>query len=56
MADKDTLLKLIDVLREVQTDAKLVAGLRAKVDLLLIAMAGIYAAFWGYILITILSK
>jgi hypothetical protein len=34
MADKDTLLEMITVLRETRDEAKLVASLRAKVELL----------------------
>ena len=55
MADKDTLLEMITVLKSVQEDAKLVAELRGKVSLLIYAIAGIYTAFWGYILLTILK-
>jgi len=56
MPDKETLLELIEVLKAVREDAKVVAELRGKVTLMLYALAGIYSAFWGYILITILSK
>ena len=56
MADKETLLELIEILRSVQEDAKVIAGLRVKVNMMMYAIAGIYSAFWGYILLTILTK
>jgi hypothetical protein len=56
MADKETLLELIEILKTVQEDAKTVAALKSKVDLMLFAIGGIYTAFWGYILLTILVK
>jgi len=54
MTDKQTLLELIDILKEVREDAKTVAQLTAKVNLLVWAMGGIYAAFWGYILFAVI--
>lgn len=55
MPDKETLLQMIDILREIREDAKTVAGLKAKVTYLQIALAGIYAAFWGYILLCVIE-
>jgi hypothetical protein len=54
MTDKQTLLELIDILKEIREDAKTVAQLTAKVNLLVWAMGGIYAAFWGYILFAVI--
>ena len=56
MADKDTLLQLIDILKEVRDDARIVAGLQQKVNMLVWAVGGIYAAFWGYILLVVVTK
>lgn len=55
MADKETLLQIIDILKEVRDDAKTVAALKAKIFYLQIALAGIYAAFWGYILLCVIE-
>jgi hypothetical protein len=54
MPDKDTLLELIDILKEVREDAKTVALLNAKVNMLVWAVGGMYAAFWGYILFAVI--
>ncbi|MHA2064776.1 MAG: hypothetical protein ACXABY_10420 [Candidatus Thorarchaeota archaeon] len=56
MSDKETLLQLIDILKEIREDAKTVAGLQAQVNLMKWAVGGLFTAFWGYILLTILVQ
>jgi hypothetical protein len=52
MSDKDTLLELISIMKAVQEDAKTVAGLRVWVKVLGVAIAALWAAFWGFVLLS----
>ncbi|MHA2068415.1 MAG: hypothetical protein ACXABY_28970 [Candidatus Thorarchaeota archaeon] len=53
MGDKETLLELIGILKEVREDAKTIAALRVWVKVLGVALAALWAAFWGYILVVL---
>lgn len=54
MSDKQTLLDLIDILKEVREDAKTLAGLTVWVKVLGVGLAALWAAFWGYILFAVI--
>ena len=53
MSDKDTLLELINILKEVREDAKTISALRVWVKVLGIALSALGVAFWGYILLVL---